>query len=81
MDKLSALSTINKPLNLEIFIEFVRDIVVTQEKTHSLVIGLCRRGLQFKLTSWNLIVGTAHVDRSSPTFTLSEQHYVKGAKQ
>ena len=33
-------------------------------------VGLCRRGLQFKLTSWNLIVGTAHVDRSSPPFTL-----------
>ena len=33
-------------------------------------VELCCRGLQFKLTSWNLIVGTAHVDRSSPTFTL-----------
>ena len=34
-------------------------------------VGLCRRGLQFKLTSWNLIiVGTDNVDRSSPNFTL-----------
>ena len=39
---------------------------------------LCRRGRQFKLTSWNLIVHTAHVDGSSPT--LSKRHHVKGAK-
>ena len=37
MDKLSALSTINKPLNLQISIGFVRDIVVTQGKVHSQV--------------------------------------------
>ena len=50
MDKISALSTINKPLNLEIFIEFVRDIVVvvTQGKTHSQVRTVSTRSVSWK---------------------------------
>ena len=48
MDKLSALSTINKPLNLEIFIEFVSDIVVTQGKTHSQVSTVSTRSVSWK---------------------------------